>query len=255
MPYAEVSLKNDSTVYVGLDVHKDSIVAAYSVGLGEVHSLGNIGVLDRDLNRLCTRMQSKAAQVSFVYEAGPCGYGLHRFLTRKGFACMVCAPSLIARKPGDRVKTDRRDAILLTKALRMDDLTGVHVPDVEDEAFGDLVRGWSASKHDLRQARQRLKSFLLVHSVRYAGTAKWEPAHRRWLSEFVFPAPWSQIAFKFPVYAHRYLAEAAWRFNRRCTMADFSANQETDYQPSGLPALYAQRGCFPDCARAPAAYP
>ena len=87
-------MKNDSTVYVGLDVHKDSIVAAYSVGLGEVQSLGNIGVLDRDLNRLCTRMQSKAAQVSFVYEAGPCGYGLHRFLTRKGFACMVCAPSL-----------------------------------------------------------------------------------------------------------------------------------------------------------------
>ena len=189
-------MKNDSTVYVGLDVHKDSIVAAYSVGLGEVQSLGNIGVLDRDLNRLCTRMQSKAAQVSFVYEAGPCGYGLHRFLTRKGFGCMVCAPSLIARKPGDRVKTDRRDAILLVKAHRMDDLARVHVPDVEDEAFRDLVRGWSASKHDLRQARQRLKSFLLVHSVRYSGTAKWGPAHRRWLSEFVFPAPWSQIAFE-----------------------------------------------------------
>ena len=189
-------MKNDTTIYVGLDVHKDSIVAAYSVGLGEVQCLGNIGVLDRDLNRLCTRMQSKASQVSFVYEAGPCGYGLHRTLTRKGFACMVCAPSLIARKPGDRVKTDRRDAIVLVKALRMDDLARVHVPDVEDEAFRDLVRGWSAAKHDLRQARQRLKSFLLVHGVRYTGTATWGAAHRRWLSEFVFPAPWSQIAFQ-----------------------------------------------------------
>ena len=109
---------------------------------------------------------------------------------------MVCAPSLIARKPGDRVKTDRRDAILLVKALRMNDLTGVHVPDVEDEAFRDLVRAWGAAKQDLRQARQRLKSFLLVHDVRYTGKANWGPAHRRWLSEFVFPTPWSQIAFE-----------------------------------------------------------
>ncbi len=86
-------MKNDSNVYVGLDVHKDSIVAAYAVELGEIQNLGNIGVLERDLNRLCTRMQSKAAHVTFVYEAGPCGYGLYRYLTKKGFACMVCAPS------------------------------------------------------------------------------------------------------------------------------------------------------------------
>lgn len=92
----------------------------HSVGLGEVQSLGDIGVLERDLTGLCARMQSKAVQVSFVYEAGPCGYGLHRTLTKKGLACMVCAPSLIARKPGDRVKTDRRAAIImLVKALRI----------------------------------------------------------------------------------------------------------------------------------------
>lgn len=187
---------NDSTIYVALDSHKDSNVAAYSVGFGEVQSLGNIGVRECDLDRLCTRMQSKGSHVRFVYEAGPCGYGLYRYLTKKGFGCMVCAPSLIARKPGDRVKTDRRDAIMLVKALRMGDLTPVHVPDVADEAMRDLVRAWGAAKQDLKQARQRLKSFLLVHDVRYAGTAKWGPAHRRWLAEFTFPQPWSQIAFE-----------------------------------------------------------
>lgn len=187
---------HDSTVFVGLDIHKESNVAAYSVDLGEVQSLGNIGVRERDLDRLCTRMQGKGSRVCFVYEAGPCGYGLQRYLTGKGFECMVCAPSLIARKPGDRVKTDRRDAIMLVKALRMGDLTAVHVPDVGDEAMRDLVRAWGAAKHDLRQARQRLKSFLLMHAVRYTGKANWGPAHRRWLSRFVFPAPWAQIAFE-----------------------------------------------------------
>lgn len=192
---------NDSTIYVALDSHKESNVAAYSIGFGEIQSVGNIGVRQRDLDRLCTRMQSKGSRVCFVYEAGPCGYGIYRYLAKKGFACMVCAPSLIARKPGDRVKTDRRDAIMLVKALRAGDLTPVHVPDVADEALRDLVRAWSAAKHDLRQARQRLKSFLLMHDVRYAGTAKWGPAHRRWLSEFTFPQQGSQIAYQEHLHA------------------------------------------------------
>ena len=85
---------------------------------------------------------------------------------------------------------------MLVKALRMNDLARVHVPDVEDEALRDLVRVWDAAKQDLRQAKQRLKPFLLRHDARYAGTANWGPAHRRWLSEFVFPARWSQIAFE-----------------------------------------------------------
>lgn len=134
-------MNNDSTVFVGLDVHKESIVAAYSVGLGEVQSLGNIGVRDCDIDKLCTRMQSKASRVEFVYEAGPCGYGLQRVLSRKGFQCMVCAPSLIAKKAGDRVKTDRRDAEKLVRQLRSADLSRVHVPDERDEAFRGLGCG------------------------------------------------------------------------------------------------------------------
>lgn len=189
-------MANHSTVFVGLDVHKDSIVAAYSVGFGEVIGLGDVGVLDRDIDRLCRRMQSKASRVEFVYEAGPCGYRLQRYLTRKGFVCRVCAPSLIARKPGDRVKTDRRDAEKLVKQFRSDDLSFVHVPDEADEAFRDLVRAWGGAKSDLRQAKQRLKSFLLLHGVRYTGNADWRDAHRRWLSEFTFPEICSQLAFE-----------------------------------------------------------
>src|SRR3546814_12836420 len=99
-------------------------------------------------------MQSKACRVVFVYEAGPCGYRLQRYRARKGFECRVCAPSLIARKPGDRVKTDRRDAEKLVKQFRSDDLSFVHVPDERDEAFRDLVRAWGGAKSDLRQAKQ-----------------------------------------------------------------------------------------------------
>ncbi len=189
-------MQNDNTVFVGLDVHKESIVVAYSIGFGEVQTLGRIGVTERDVDRLCQQMKSKGSTVSFVYEAGPCGYGLQRQLARKGMACVVCAPSLIARKPGDRVKTDRRDAVILVKALRADDLARVHVPDVEDEALRDLSRAWGAAKQDLQRARQRLKSFLLMHGVRYTGKANWGPAHRRWISQFVFPQPMSQIAFE-----------------------------------------------------------
>ena len=188
-------MEHDSTVYVGLDVHKESITVAYAVGMGEAELLGKIGTTKTDIDHLCKRLQSKARHVHVVYEAGPSGYGLYRDLTHEGFECMVCAPSLIPKKPGERVKTDRRDALKLVRSLRAGDLSAVHVPDVEDEAFRDLARAWAAAKADLRQAHQRLKSFLLVHGVRYTGNANWGPAHRRWVSTFAFPNHWQQLAF------------------------------------------------------------
>ena len=115
----------------------------------------------------------------------------------------MCALSLIARKPGDRVKTDQRDARKLVQALRMNDVSAVHVPDAADEAFRDLVRVWAAARQDLAKAKQRLKSFLLVHDVRYAGTANWSEAHRRWLAKFVFKETNSQLAF----HEHRHAIE------------------------------------------------
>ena len=124
---------------VGLDVHKDSITVAYALGTGEVELLGKVGTTKTDIDRLCKRLQSKARHVRVVYEAGPCGYGLYRQLVQKGFDCMVCEPSLIPRKPGERVKTDRRDAIKLVRSLRAGDLSAVYVPTVGDEAFRDLA--------------------------------------------------------------------------------------------------------------------
>lgn len=85
-------MEDDSTLYVGLDVHKDSITVAYSLGVGEVELLGKIGTAKTDIDRLCKRLQSKARRIRIVYEAGPCGYGLYRQLGQKGFDCMVCAP-------------------------------------------------------------------------------------------------------------------------------------------------------------------
>jgi hypothetical protein len=108
-----------------------------------VELLGKTGTMKADIDRLCKRLQSKARHVHVVYEAGPCGYGLYRELIHKGFDCMVRAPSLIPKKPGERVKTDRRDALKLVRSLRAGDLSAVHVPDVEDEAFRDLARAWA----------------------------------------------------------------------------------------------------------------
>ena len=188
-------MNQDSTLYVGLDVHKDSITVAYATGLDDVELFGKIGTTQTALDRMCKRLQSKARHVHVVYEAGPCGYGLNRRLLEKGFDSMVCAPSLIPRKPGDRVKTDRRDAFKLVRSLRAGDLSAVHVPTGEDEAFRDLARAWSSARDDLKQARQRLKSFLLSHGVQYSGRANWGPAHRRWLSTFSFNSAWQQLAF------------------------------------------------------------
>lgn len=188
-------MDHDSTLYVGLDVHKDSITVAYARGMGEVEHLGKIATSKAYIDRLCKRLQAKARDIRIVYEAGPCGYGLYRQLAGKGFECMVCAPSLIPKKPGERVKTDRRDAVKLVRSLRAGDLSAVYVPSEEDEAFRDLSRAWVGAKDDLKRARQRLKAFLLSHGVRYTGTADWGPAHRHWISAFAFDSVWQQLAF------------------------------------------------------------
>jgi transposase len=189
-------MEHDSTVYVGLDVHKESITVTYAVGMGEVELLGRIGTTRADIDLLCKRLRSKGRRVRVVYEAGPCGYGLYRQLIAEGFECMVCAPSLIPKKPGERVKTDRRDSIKLVRALRAGDLSAVYVPGIEDEAFRDLARAWVSAKDDLKQARQRLKSFLLSHGVRYPGNADWGSSYRRWVSQHSFSNEWQQLAFE-----------------------------------------------------------
>jgi transposase len=187
-----------NTIYVGLDVHKESIAVAYvSEERGaEVVFLGTIGTRQCDIDTLVRKLQSKAPHLLFVYEAGPCGYWLYRYLTKKHLVCWVVAPSLIPKKPGDRVKTDRRDAMQLARLMRSGDLTPVYVPEVEDEAIRDLARAREDAIRDLKAAKNRLKAFLLRQDIRYEGRATWGPAHLRWLSEVVCPTPAQQMVFQ-----------------------------------------------------------
>jgi transposase len=162
----------------------------------EVLSLGNIGTRQYDVDTLIRRLHSKSPQLVFVYEAGPCGYWLYRYLTKKGHVCRVVAPALIPKKAGDRVKTNRRDAIKLARLMRSGDLTPVYVPAVEDEAIRDLYRAREDAIRELKAAKFRLKAFLLRQDIRYTGRATWSPAHLRWLSEVVCPTAAQQIVFQ-----------------------------------------------------------
>ena len=186
------------TLYVGLDVHKESIAVAYVAQDhgAEVISLGTVGTRQCDIDKLLRHLQSKSPQLVFVYEAGPCGYWLYRYLMKKGYVCWVVAPSLIPKKPGDRVKTDRRDARQLARLMRSGDLTPVYVPAVDDEAIRDLSRAREDTLRDLKAAKLRLKAFVLRHDIRSTGRANWSPAHLRWLSEVVCPTPAQQMVFQ-----------------------------------------------------------
>ena len=191
-------MNQSNTLFVGLDVHKESIAVAYVADdlRAEVTYYGAIGTRQCDIDKLIRKLQSKAKHLVFVYEAGPCGYWLYRYLTRQGYVCWVVAPSLIPKKAGDRVKTDRRDAVQLARLMRSGDLTPVYVPEAEDEAIRDLTRAREDALRDVKAAKYRLKAFLLRQDIRYSGQANWGAAHLRWLAEVVCPTPAQQIVFQ-----------------------------------------------------------
>jgi transposase len=191
-------MKQSTTLYIGMDVHKESIAVAYVAKDhdAEVIYLGTIGTRQSDIDQLIRKLSSKAKHLVFVYEAGPCGYWLYRYLTKKSYACWVVALSLIPKRAGDRVKTDRRDAVQLARLMRSGDLTPVYVPKADDEAIRDLCRAREDAIGDLKTAKFRLKAFLLRQDIRYTGRANWGPAHLRWLSEVVCPTPAQQIVFQ-----------------------------------------------------------
>jgi transposase len=175
----------------GIDVHQDSMAVAYVAQDhgAEVTYLGTMGTRQGAMAQLIRKMPSKAPPLIFVYEAGLWGDWRSRYLTQKGDDGWVVAPALIPQNPGDRVKTDRRDAMQLARLARSGDLTAVDVPPVADEAIGDRTRAREATLRDLTSAQFRLKAFLLRHEIRDPGRATWGPAHLRWLSAVGGPTP------------------------------------------------------------------
>lgn len=175
-----------NTRYIGLDVHAATIAVAVAEAGGEVR---DIGVFPNDAGGV-RKLLSKLGPVENLkacYEAGPTGYVLYWQLAKLGVACEVIAPTLVPTRPGDRVKTDRRDAAKLARCYRAGDLTAVWVPDAEHEALRDLIRQREAARKDQHRVRQRFGKFLLRHGHRPPqGLTRWTQKHLGWIKGLVF---------------------------------------------------------------------
>ncbi len=186
--------------YIGLDVHNESIVVAVArAGRQAPESRREIANKPKSVAKLVERLNQEfgGEVVLFCYEAGPCGYGLYRHLLGLGHDCQVVAPSLIPKKPGDRIKTDRRDACKLAQALRSGDLTAVWVPDEEQEAMRDLTRARADMKAQERKARQQLNAYVLRHGHAWASNkTRWTKTHYNWLEGLRFAHDWQQVVLQ-----------------------------------------------------------
>jgi transposase len=224
--------------YIGLDVHKETIaVSVVEANGGEVRYVGEIANTPEAMEKLVRQLRKGGANLSFCYEAGPCGYGIHRQLTDLGWECQVVAPSLIPKKAGDRVKTDRRDSLSLARLHRAGELTAVWVPDGAQEGLRDLTRAREDMKQLQRQAKQRLLAFLLRHGRRYDGKSHWTQAHYRWLEQAKFNQPVQQIVFQEYV-------DTVKALNRRVDALDQQierAAADSVFQPI-IAGLMAMRG-------------
>jgi Transposase and inactivated derivatives len=189
----------EKIIYVGLDVHADTIaVAIADTGrLGEVRYYGVIRNTADSVLSLTKKLCLPRVKPIFCYEAGPCGYGLHRLLTKLGYECAVVAPAMIPRRVGDRVKTDRRDAEMLARLWRAGELTPIWTPDEEQEAMRDLIRYRKQTMEAIKVAKQQLLSFLLRHGLRYDRPSYWTKCHWRWINELrKFQYPHQQLVFE-----------------------------------------------------------
>ena len=205
-------MMNYST-FVGMDVHKNTIdIAIAQEGReGQVLHYGKIDGSLSALDKVVRKLVSKGNRLDFVYEAGPCGYQIYRHLTAQGFACTVAAPSLVPKKAGDRIKNDRRDAMMLARLHRSGDLTAVYVPLADDEAIRDLVRAREDAKSDEKSCKQRLLAFLLRSGHRYSGRSAWSQVHMRWLADIKMAHRAQQIVLQEYIDA---LGQSSSRVNR-----------------------------------------
>jgi transposase len=196
-----------STRFIGMDVHKETVVVAVTAtgDVGKATPYGTFANTAAALEKLVKRLrQAGSGPLKFCYEAGPCGYGVHRTLSRLGEDCMVVAPSMIPRKSGARQKNDKRDAANLAVLHRGGLLTAVWVPDTAHEAMRDLIRTRLAAVRAVRTARQQLSAFLLRHERVYPGNrTPWTKVHRGWLADQSFAQPAQQIVLEESIEAVR----------------------------------------------------
>jgi transposase len=206
-------MKEYSEAFIGFDTAKKKhAVAIADVGReGEIRYLGEIDSSPLTIERMIRKLAGRYEKLHFCYEAGPTGYGLYRQVRGLGHDCSVVAPSLIPKKSGERVKTNRRDAVSLARLFRAGELTSVWVPDTVHEAVRDLVRARETASQDLRRKRQQLLSFLLRHGRIFSGRQHWSRAHLRWLAQQKFDHPAQQIVFQDAVDA---IDDAAARLRR-----------------------------------------
>lgn len=182
--------------HVGLDVHAETIAVAVAEADGSVRELGTICNRPEAVRKLVAKL-GPVARLRVCYEAGPTGYPLYWQFTALGVHCDVIAPSLIPTKAGDRVKTDRKDAVRLARCYRAGDLTAVWVPDAATEALRDLVRAREVTKQDQLRARHRVSKFLLRHGCqRPDGMRAWTLKHAQWLAQQHFALPTLQVVFE-----------------------------------------------------------
>jgi transposase len=224
--------------YVGLDVHRATIAVAVAEEEGLPTNHGTIPNEPSSIRKLMVKLGGKAVELRVAYEAGPTGYALHRQLAKLGIECLVAAPSLIPVRPGDKVKTDRRDALKLARLLRSGDLTSVWVPDQEHEALRNLVRSRADAKVDELRAKHRLSKFLLRQAAQPpVGTRNWSERYFQWLRLLEFEHLADRVVFA------DYLAEVT-AAGERVKRLEAALRQcaETSAQVGVIRALQAFRG-------------
>jgi transposase len=220
-------VSNDSEAFVAFDTSKlrNAVAIAEGGRDGEVRFLGEIDNSAVATAKLVKKLAAKYGRLTFCYEAGPTGYGTYRQITKLGHECMVAAPSLIPKKPGDRVKTNRRDALTLVKLLRAGELTAVWVADRAHEAMRDLTRARETAMLDLRCKRQQVSALLLRQGRPYpAGKKTWNKAHLSWLATQQFDYAEQRIVFEEMLLAMRQAQERLERLEQaiRAAVADWS---------------------------------
>jgi transposase len=216
-----------SEAFVAFDTSKlrNAVAIAEGGRGGEVRFLGEIENSEAATAKLVRQLARQYQRLTFCYEAGPTGYGLHRQITELGHKCIVAAPSLIPKRPGDRVKTNRRDAVSLVKLLRADELTAVWVPDRGHEAMRDLTRARETAMIDLRGKRQQITSLLLRQGRHYQeGRKPWTKIHKAWLMRQKFDHPERRLVFEEMMLAMRQAEERLVRLEQaiRVAVAEWS---------------------------------